>query len=124
MLCFHVTFFSRVRNFIVHDLQTCSSHSEIQLSIDVKPVTKETLNENECTYIHLRNEKIMWKSEQADEFRDLIYCKLGDVETLIDKIEGDEMSLNSGVDILSDLLHNFESTEQKKKKKCPKPLCT
>ena len=99
-----------ISNFVVHDFQSCSSYTPIQLILNVYHIEDNNNNTSANTYSQCDNKGIKWKLKLAYDYYNLLFSQKHDVNSIIEKITCEELNLDMGVNELSDLICNCAFT--------------
>ena len=109
---FPCNLFSYISNFIVHDFQSCSTNTPVQLILNVHVYYTEDYSDTFGSYSFSQYDSkgIKWKPELAHDYSNLLLSQLREINCIILKITHEESILGMGIDKLSDLMYNCAFT--------------
>ena len=103
-LCNH-NLFPIIKDFIVHDFQTCSSHAPIQLCLTCSYEDESISPSNNRSVNYLK-----WNTDKINEFRDKITSNIQSINAITDEVISSSLDITDGVNGISDILYNISFT--------------
>lgn len=92
--------FPLVKDFVVHDFYSCSTHAAIQLNLEVNYDQSGHVDE------FYKYKQIVWDDDKVNDFKETLNSNVEQLNCIVDQITNSDLNINKGIDNFADTLYN------------------